>query len=818
MTVENGERLTATPASDFGRVLRRYRLAAGLSQEGLAERARMSINGISALERGYRRVPRFETLRLLAAALALNDEQQREFVAAAAKSGTARGGGSLTVGPWTTTGALMLPIALTSFVGRHTELIEIAAMMRDRRMITLTGPGGIGKTRLAMQAATAFGARENAILCLVELAPVKDGSLVASAIASALGVREVPNRDLLETLCAHLKDKVTLLILDNCEHVIERAASVAKYLLQNCPTLRVLATSRERLRAAGEHAFRIGPLDASDAVALFVDRARAVAPRFALRAETGPVIEKICRSVDHVPLAIELVAAQLEAFSAEGLAAKLGNQLPLLNSGERTAEPRQQSMRRTIDWSYGLLSAPAQRAFEHLSIFAGGCTLDMATQVCAGEVAAERDVPDLMKALIDRSILIVGLEGPLPRYRLLEPFRQYAREQLVARGEDRVAARRHAIACLKLSEWINEAVESEPVSIWLRRAFDEQHNMRAALDWSLRDRHDVLVGQQLTAKVAFTCLPFSERRRWLTLSLDAVTEKTPRRVVASLKVAKAFVTASLFDTNTSLDSADDALQSDRDLSALDIVRAKWARGHALVHLGRRAEAQQTLEEAVDKARRLGRRARCSLAVVLKHLASALENDLRLSRSYIDDALQIHRELGMSDAQPLTALSVCEARAGDLGMAIKHSLEALTVAPAGSYERLVALNWHSRFLLESEQWTDVEKVSRELLLLSREQNIDVQIAWTLDLLAAVSVLRPRDRSQSSRKLCANCAKVLGFVDARLRALHSFRDFIEQPQYERVIEKLSHELGRDALSELMFAGATLTEGQAVELVRR
>ena len=575
-------------ASNFGRLLRGHRLAAGFSQENLAERARMSVNGISALERGYRQTPKFQTLALLAGALALSDEERREFVAAAARSGTVRGGGSVTVGPWPENGTPPIPIALTSFVGRETELAEIAVLIREHRMVTLTGPGGIGKTRIATEAATARGAGEDAVAFFVGLAAVGDPSQVATMIASSLGVQEVPNRPLLDTLSAFLKSRSALLILDNCEHVLEQVALVAEELLRRCPRLRILATSRELLRAAGEQAYRLKSLDTNDAVALFLDRARAVQHRFAVTAASAPTIEHICRRLDGVPLAIELAAARINAFSVTDLQAGLDDQMRFLGGGERTADSRQQTMRATMDWSYSLLSASEQRLFERLSIFAGGFTLGAATNVYTDD-SADFGVPDLVQSLVDKSLVVVDLEGSAVRYRLLEPFRQHARERLIQRGDQHLVARHHALAYLDLFTRIADAHESEPRSIVAGLGFGEDQNLLAALDWSLVNRNDVLLGQRLAAKVAFSTLSLSEQRRWLTLSLDALHVATPRRVFANLKVAEACVTANLFDTKASLASAEEALQNHRHLDALDLVRARWARGHALVHLGRQAE-------------------------------------------------------------------------------------------------------------------------------------------------------------------------------------------------------------------------------------
>ena len=227
-----------------------------------------------------------------------------------------------------------------------------------------------------------------------------------------------------------------LLILDNCEHVVTQAATVADALLANCPRVRILATSREPLRAGGEQVYRIPSLSSGDSIALFSDRARAVDHRFALTDDDAPAVAELCQRLDGIPLAIELAAARVDSLSIAALLERLEARFRVLAGGGRTALPRQQTMRATIDWSYDLLSAREQRVFERLSIFAGGCTLTSAQAVCAGEDVATAEVFDLISSLVDKSMVVAEFDGIEPRYRLLESFRQYAREKLVDRGEE----------------------------------------------------------------------------------------------------------------------------------------------------------------------------------------------------------------------------------------------------------------------------------------------------------------------------------------------------------------------------------------------
>ncbi|MFY9666011.1 MAG: helix-turn-helix domain-containing protein [Candidatus Cybelea sp.] len=408
-------------AADFGTLLRHYRLAAGLSQEALAERARVSSEGISALERGYRRTPQRETLSLLADALALDAEQRAIFEAAARPVSSRRqSGASITVGPWPAAGTFPLPIALTSFIGRTTDIAEVAVLLRERRLVTLTGAGGIGKTQTALRVGSALGESGELSICFVPFAPTDDTSSAVATIATALPVQDVPQRSRLEVLIAFLKEKSVLLILDGCEHLIDEVARASQALLTGTTALRILATSREPLRAAGEYAYRLPALPEAHAVALFTDRAVAVNHRFSCSDENATLIAEICRQLDGIPLAIELAAGRMNVLSVKALA-------------ERLSDEQSATMRPSIESSYNLLSEPQRRVFERLSTFDKGATLDETTTACEPDGVLSGDVLGLIASLVDKSLVVAELETGEPRYRLLEAARQYAREKLSAR-------------------------------------------------------------------------------------------------------------------------------------------------------------------------------------------------------------------------------------------------------------------------------------------------------------------------------------------------------------------------------------------------
>ena len=476
-TVENEGRASGSPG--FGTLLRQHRLAAGLSQEALAERAHMSANGIGALERGYRQAPQRETIALLAGALALDDEQRLVFEAHAPRQ---RGHVSapkpsllrIVRSDTRATQRHNLPHRVTSFVGREHEVAEIAALLREHRFVTVVGAGGVGKTRVAVEVASRFLDDFPDGICLVDLAPLTDQTLVPGAVLSAL---RLPSTALpaLNAVVAHLKTRKMLLILDNCEHVIAAAREVAASIVQSSPHAHILATSREALEISGEWVYRLPSLavppgsfrssrDASEysAIALFIDRARAVDTRFGLTDNNSRDVAEICRRLDGIPLAIELAAARVKALTPRQISRWLDQRFRLLTGGDSRAVPRHQTMTALIDWSYDLLTLREQRFLEALSVFVGGCTLEAATAVCAAEEEDDLDVIDIIASLVTKSMLVAELVGDEQRYHLLETSRQYAREKLIARDEQEQVGRRHARFYVELAEQLETAWETTP--------------------------------------------------------------------------------------------------------------------------------------------------------------------------------------------------------------------------------------------------------------------------------------------------------------------------------------------------------------------
>jgi len=435
-----------------------------------------------------------------------------------------------------------LPEQLTSFVGREAELARIKERLEGARLLTLTGSGGGGKTRLALQAAADLLEKYPDGIWLVELAALTDPALVPQAVAAALGVREQPGRTVTDSLVERLKPRTTLLILDNCEHLAESCAPLADALLRACPSLRILATSRAPLGVAGENIESVPPLGLPDvrrlppdgpefaaalmrgeATSLFLDRACAVQPAFAVTAHNAAALLDICLRLDGIPLAIELAAARVKALSVEQIAARLDDRFRLLaDKNRRTDLPRQQTLRAMIDWSYDLLTPPEQTLLRRLSAFSGGWTLEAAEAICAGGGIDEYDVLDLLSQLVDKSLALGTEHLGAVRYRLLESVREYAREKL---GEEPAEAgevrNRHGVWYARWAAQAASSLSGDAQAEWLERMESEHDNLRASLAWSLKqaDHGESLRLAGSLARFWAARGYFSEGRHWLAQAL-----------------------------------------------------------------------------------------------------------------------------------------------------------------------------------------------------------------------------------------------------------------------------------------------------------
>jgi len=509
----------ASEVPTFATQLRLFRLRAGLTQEVLAERAGVSSATIAALEQGLRRRPYPHTLAALAHALQLGPADQATLLARANRLvGRTQELGSA-IAPARAAGPELharLPVPPTVLVGREDEVVAATALLQTpdpaTRLLTLVGPGGVGKTRMALAVAAALANTYSDGVVFVDLAPLRDHRLLPVAIARALGLRESGGRSARQRVFEYLRGRRLLLVLDNFEHVMSGVVLVAE-LLESCPRTVLIVTSRTALRLRAERRFAIGPLavptgaDAKDydviaaspAVSLFVERAQAAAPNFGLTAANATAVAAVCRRVDGMPLAIELAASRVRLLPPATLLRRLERRLSLLADGAADLPERQQTLRNTIAWSYHLLDPHAQALFRQLAVFVGGCTLEAIESVCCGDDPAAQDVLEVVGALIDNS-LVCGVDcgDDKVRFEMLETIREYGLEQLEACRETEGARRRHFDWYLSLAERVApERFERAHPAILKQ----EEDNLRAALNWASEHR-EVALGLRLAGALA----------------------------------------------------------------------------------------------------------------------------------------------------------------------------------------------------------------------------------------------------------------------------------------------------------------------------
>ncbi len=654
--------MTAIETRTFGELLRRYRVAAGLSQEGLAERAGLSPRAISALERGERRGPQRETVRLLADALGLTPYDRAALDRTADRHRpprTTRGAETATHGD---TLPAPLPAPLTSLVGREQEVAAIVTLLRERgvRLLTLTGPGGIGKTRLALQAATDLATAYPQGVWLVELAPLTEPTLAPQMVAATLGVHEEAGRSLVATLCERVGDRRLLLVLDNCEHLVDACAALAAALLRACPAAQLLATSREGLMVAGETTYRVPSLALPDphhppppgdllryaAVRLFVERARMRRPDFTLSGDNADALVRICSRLDGIPLALELAAAKINVLTAQNIADRLEDCFRVLSGGFRTALPRQQTLQASLDWSYNLLAEPERALLRRLSVFAGGWMLEAAEAVCAGEGMEDRDVLPLLAQLVDKSLVHVENADGNARYRLLEVVRQYGREKMGADREQAAVQDRHVAWYVALARQAEPELTGPEQAAWLERLEAEHDNLRAALRWGIQER-----GSAAGVRLAGLLWRFwdmrgllTEGRGWLEAAL--ARDDVPAVARASALIGAANLAWTQGDYQRAMDLSERSVAMQRRLGRTpDLADALNSLGNVMRKVGEYAGARAVFEESLAVQRETGRARGAAIALGNLGLVALDQGDDGRATSLLQESLALHRALG-----------------------------------------------------------------------------------------------------------------------------------------------------------------------------
>ncbi len=631
-----------------------------------------------------------------------------------------------------------LPADLTRFVGRSSEVAEVKRLVASERLVTVTGSGGCGKTRLAIRVASDLLPVFSDGVWLVELAGLSDPSLVPQAAATTLGLREEAGRPILDTLMAHLAPRTILLLLDNCEHLTQACAALAEGILERCRACRILATSRAALGASGEARWRIPSLSTPpeegaatpeqaeqyESVRLFVDRASAAQHTFALTPQNAPAVAAICRELDGIPLAIELAAARINILPVAQILTRLKDRFRLLTGGGHVSSVRQRTLRATLDWSYDLLSREEKTLFNRLSVFAGGLTLDAAEKVCAGGDIQEDQVLDLLSHLADKSLLVPEEgAGGAARYRLLETVRQYGRERLKESGEERAVLDRHGVHFVALAEQAAHMFTGPEQTLWLDRLAEDHDNLRLALRSAI-DPPDAERALHLgSALWLFWWLRgfWREGQRWLAAVLafglpdDASTQRAialrgaavlarglgefdaaQAHLTQSIAVARkigfqAAVAAGLRELGNLADDRGD-WQAERGYyeESAAIFRELGDLHSAAVTLhnlgnywqgqGEFARARSCLEEALSVTRERGDRIMEALSLNGVGSVASDQGDYEAARRCQEQSLAIHRETGQRPgiAFSLGELGILAAQRGEFPLARQYLDESLAI--------------------------------------------------------------------------------------------------------------------------------------------
>lgn len=713
-----------------------------------------------------------------------------------------------------------IPEQPTSFIGRERELVQAKRLLARTRLLTIVGAGGIGKTRLALQAAAEIRDAYRDGVWLVELASITDPALVASTVAQVLGVREKPGLPIAAAIGSHLRQRELLLLVDNCEHVRAACAKSIDALLRETSRVTVLATSREPLKLAGEQIYELPALSlpgrdanaqeamASEAVQLFVERAQSQRPEFALTPERAQAVSQLCIALDGIPLALELAAARIRSLSVEQIYDRLHDRFRLLAGGIATAVPRQQTLRATFDWSYDLLTDAERTALRRLAVFPSSFTLDAAAALLRDAGVDESTAVDLVTQLVARSIVLADTSAGTTRYRLLETTRAYALEKLAETGEADALRHRHA------QHYRDVLANGKELASPRRHALvlPELDNVRTALDWSLGDGGDRATGVALAANSAplwHSLSLLNEGRRRLEAAAAALDAEAPLPEHALLWHALGTLRGTA-DPAGALAAFDAALRLFRTLgmhrrtadTLIHIARIR-------IYMGRFAEAGAALEEARPLVE--GESSSTALASYLENAAflHMLTGDFAKARSLFEQALALYRVLGVEGKIVAMLMNLADMKwaLGELDAALAGFREAATQMKAtpqfAKKDMLgVCLTNLAGVLTERGDLTEALAVAREGLPLRRELN--ARAAW--DHLALRAGLAGQ---------IEDAARVAGYADRLFVASQSRRQPNEARARSRLADLLAARVPQDDLARLLGDGALMSEDEACAL---
>ena len=723
-----------------------------------------------------------------------------------------------------------LPLRSTSFLGRDQDVSQVRDLLETTNLLTLVGPGGIGKTSLSLQVAASVLDRFKDGAWFVELAPLADAALVPSAVATALGLREEPAKPLLTTLLDFLCQRQLLIILDNCEHLVEACAHFADSVLRTSHETRILASSREPLTIGGELAWRVSPLPTPDpkaqtpilqltqfaAVRLFIERARFANASFQVTNDNAPSVSQICWCLDGVPLAIELAASRVKAMRVEQIAERLGDRFRLLTGGSRTALPRQQTLRSTIDWSHSLLPEVERVMLRRLSVFSGGWTLEAAEAVCAGDGVDSAEVLDTLTRLVDKSLVILDDLAVEPRYRMLETIRQYSREKLVDANEVEQIGDRHLTFFARQAEWLEPHFYCPDQFQWYAKTDAELDNFRAALEHSLsptrvRDgmRLVIALHRYWVARVYWR-----EANGWLKrlLSVSGSDDRSPLR--ARTMCAAGHIT-NYYDPTQARSFAEESLRLARSLDYKEgIIDALWLMGR-LNYPKLDGTAVPYFEESIELARAIDYVKGAMHAYYSYGVYKIGVGEHEAAKVLLRESIIQAERIG-GDA---TLLGLCAGNLGLVAMLHGDFVEAKSqldksLALQRSAEFLAGiaeLLWlQGRLALRQNDFDPALHYLKKSLALYRTYTTSMWVTRDLVYIAILHV---------ARNEFTIAAQLVGALDARDKALASINAHLGSlasiAEYQSAVENLRARMPAAAFDAEWKAGHGLTVEQSIEL---
>ncbi len=724
------------------------------------------------------------------------------------------------------------------------------------RLITLTGSGGVGKTRLALEVAHAAQSHYPHGVWFIDLAPLNDPRLVPQAVVATLEIYRTPDRAVLSVLIDHVRDKRLLLVLDNCEHLIEACAQLADQLLQHCLELHLLATSREALGIQGEASVRVPSLSLppieqptpevlaqSEAVQLFLDRATAASPDFALTAANAPTVMQVCRRLDGIALAIELAASRVKLLKVEQIAARLDDAFHLLTGGSRTALPRQQTLAATIDWSYNLLTDHERALLQRFAVFAGGWTLEAAEAIGVGEGLERYAILDLLTQLVNKSLVVVEqTQTEEARYRLLDTIRQYAREKLAATDENAAVRQRHLIFFLQLAERAEPELQRPDQAAWLNRLEVEYDNLRTALDWACLT--DAEAGLRLGGALRqywYVRGYWNEGRTWLARILDLPAAQARTIARAQALNSAAYLAHMQGDATSAERLYEESIAIRREVGDTNegIMHALRVYGNSIHFTHDKVRGRALIEESLAIARAAGNQTEMAWSLFDLGLIMRAEEQPDAARALLEESLALQRAVQNPSGIGLT-LGILGNEALDRGEVergralIEESLHFThqvgdKYGLVGSSGELARVAWLQHDLPHAVQLgTESLALAQELGMIHIVQNMLSELGWMMlqqnDAVSAqhyfaeaLNLLRDSQRQDLIYGCLGGMAGVAVTQDQFERAatlwgkVNALRDLPPWLPLTQDIERLSIEIPSH-LSEAKFAAAW-AKGQAV-----